>query len=114
MDWQSFHFEREPVLPTLLLDAEATILYLNRAACRALAIAPGQRIETSFFSHVNRKNLYRVMRDVEEMILYNRPKVSWLIRLRNGLGQWRWFRANARNNLNAQAGILVELADAHT
>lgn len=82
-------------IPVLVLNREGFIECLTTAARQLMEYRPGQRIQLPFLSHVHRRNMYRIMRDLEEMILHGRRKASWLLRLKTGQERWRWYKAMA-------------------
>lgn len=100
-----------PYLPVLLLNREGLIECLTTAARQLLEYRPGQRMKLPFLSHVHQRNLYRAMRDLEEMILHGRQKASWLLRLYTGQAHWRWYEAVAERRLrrSGELAIAVQL-----
>lgn len=100
-----------PYAPVLLLNQEGLIECVTTAARHLLEYRPGQQIKLPFLSHVHRRNLYRAMRDLEEMILHGRRKASWLLRLHTGRGRWRWYEAAAERRplSSGDVGIAVRL-----
>jgi len=62
-----------------------------------------------FFSHVHRRNIQRVMRDLADMVSRGKQRTRWLLRLRTGNDRWRWYRAEVRNRLREDEQILVRL-----
>ncbi len=101
-----------PLVPTLVLDAEGTIRHITAPARNLLEYRTTEGKAPYFFSLVHPKNLYQVMRDVADMVCYNKEKASWLFRLRTGDKKWRWCKAEARNSLNSEGAIIVRLYDA--
>lgn len=88
--------------PALTLDEEGTLIDVTPSARRLLEYAADELVKTCFFTHVHGKNLYRVMRDVADMVCYGKKSASWLLRLRTGRGRWRWYQAEAISHLNAE------------
>jgi PAS domain-containing protein len=95
--------------PVLVLDREGTIRSLSRSARRALEYKKEERIGGSFFSHVHRRNMQRVMRDLADMVSRGKRRARWLLRLWTGNDRWRWYRAEVRNRLREGEQILVRL-----
>lgn len=100
--WKRFQGKDLPHVPTLTLDREGTIQTLTRAARRALEYSDDASIDDYFFSHVHKKNMHRVMRDLANMVSRGKQRAQWLLRLRTGNERWRWYRAMAQNNLGRQ------------
>ena len=99
-----------PHIPILTLDRDGNIQSLTRAARAALEYAPDDRIDECFFSHVHKRNMRRVMRDLAHIVCRGKQRAQWLLRLRTGNNRWRWYRASARNHLGQQENhILVRL-----
>lgn len=100
----------ESQLPVLVVAPDGVIRHTTRAARRLLAYADEQ-LHASFFSLVHTKNLYRVMRDVADMVCFGKQRASWLLRMRTGEGGWQWVQASARSELGSeeQPGILILL-----
>lgn len=96
-----------PYVPMLLLNQEGLIECLTTAAHRLLEYRPGQRVKLPFLSHVHQQNLYRAMRDLEEIILHGRRKASWMLRLYTGRNRWRWYEAVAERRLQRSGEIAV-------
>lgn len=95
------------VLPTVELDAEATIRNISPAARRILEYRPDQPIDSSFLAHVHQRHLFRVMQDLAHMVSYYLQRASWLLRLKTGRGRHRWYRAEVQNCLQESAGRIV-------
>lgn len=91
------HFDLSP--PLITLDSEGSIQHLTPAARRLLEYKPDQAPEPCFFSHIHGKNLYRVMRDVADMVCRGKSQAMWLARLRTGQGRWRWYKVTATSRL---------------
>lgn len=107
-------FQETPTLqgPVLALNGEGTLLYASSAARTLLEYRPDQTIEPCFFAHVHGRNHYQVMRDVADMVCYGRQSATWLLRLRTGQGQWRWYKAHVRNELgHDRNAIVIHLSD---
>ncbi len=103
-----------PHAPVLILNDEGTIAHVTLSARRLLEYSEQQTVDPCFFSHVHGKNLYRVMRDVADMVCHGKESGTWLLRLRTGRGRWRWYKAAVRNYLNEETpGISVALHDLH-
>ncbi len=96
-----------PYVPVLLLNREGVIECLTTAARQLLEYHAGQPMELSFLSHVHQHNLYRAMRDLEEMTLHGRQKASWLLRLYTGRKRWRWYEAVAERRLRRSGEVAV-------
>lgn len=109
-----FQHAVNPHAPALVLDAEGTIQFMTRGARHLLEYQTDQQIENSFFSHVHGKNLYQVMRDVADMVCHGKRRAAWLVRLRTGKGRWRWYKAQAHNQLDQTTGaIAISLNELH-
>jgi hypothetical protein len=114
----SFHYSPGPYLlqapphPSLVLNAEGTILKISGEARRLLEYDARQSVIPCFFSHVHGKSLYRVMRDLTQMIFEGRPSANWRLWLRKGTGRWGWYHAAVQNRLSeSDEAILVFLQD---
>lgn len=84
---------------------------LSPVARALLEYVPDQRVETNFFSHVHSRNQYRVMRDVASLLVFEKDRCEWLLRLRSGRGRWLWFQASARcekTDDQTQIGVWLE------
>lgn len=86
--------------PVLTIDEEGTLIDATPTARRLLEYTSDDQLKTCFFTHVHGKNLYRVMRDVADMVCHGKKSASWLLRLRTGRGRWRWYQAEAINHLD--------------
>lgn len=101
-----------PEVPAIVLDAGGQIKHLTQSARRLLEYKPDETIQPSFFMHVHQKNLYQVMRDVADMVCYGKNKANWLLCLRTGKDEWRWFKARVSNQLaGADGTITITLRD---
>ncbi len=97
--------------PHLVVDSNGHLTALSPDARALLEFPPGQRIETNFFSHVHSRNQYRVMRDVASLLLFDKTRCEWLLRMRSGRGRWLWFQATAtcdECDEGARIGIMLE------
>lgn len=94
-----FQAESLPHIPILTLDREGNIQTLTRAARQALEYASDTSLDESFFSHVHKRNMSRVMRDLADMVARGKQRTQWLLRLRTGNKRWRWYRASVQNRL---------------
>lgn len=92
--------------PEVLVDADGLILHATRAARHLLGDDDGLLARSSFFSLVHQKNLYRVIRDVAEMVCHGKPQAQWFLRLRNGHERWSWFQVYVHNELDGDAEAL--------
>lgn len=93
--WKRFQTPHlDPHVPWLVLDADGTILDATRAARHVLEYDANASIDPCFFTHVNGKNLRRVMQDLAMIVCRRKTRSSWLLRLRTGTGRWRWYRAS--------------------
>lgn len=86
--------------PVICVDIEGSITRVTKPARNLLEYGPEKEIDPCFFSHIHGKNLYQVMRDVADMVCYGKRQANWLLRVRTGLGRWRWYRMRAENRLN--------------
>jgi PAS domain-containing protein len=100
--WKRFHNDPLSLVPILTLDREGNIQTLTRAARQALEYAADAPLDNCFFTHVHKRNMRRVMRDLADMVSRGKQRAQWLLRLRTGNGRWRWYRASVRNNLGRQ------------
>lgn len=100
-----------PHVPVLVLNRKSLIECLTTAARQVLEYRPGQPMKRPFLSHVHRRNLYRIMQDLEEMVVHGRQKASWLVRLYTGRERWRWYEAVAERRIqpSGEVTILVRL-----
>lgn len=97
--------------PVVRLNAEGSIQELSVSAKRLLEYAPGEAVEPCFFTHVHSKNLYQVMRDVADMVMFGKKRASWLVRMRTGRRRWQWYKASVLNGLAVPGGaIVIELS----
>lgn len=102
--WKRFQEDSIPHLPLLILDREGNIKTMTRAARRALEYSSDASIDECFFSHVHKRNMRRVMRDLANMVCRGKQRTQWLLRLRTGNERWRWYRASVENNLGREEG----------
>jgi len=91
----TFHEEKA----ILVLDEAAQIQYISRVARRLLDLGSTSLDGVSFFDCVHPDHLNRVKWDLVQMTIRGKQRVSWLLRLRTGLGSWRWFKLKAVNCL---------------
>lgn len=106
------HFQDEAIshLPLLTVDREGNIQSVTRAARNMLEYSAEESIEPCFFTHVHRRNMRRVMRDLAHMVSRGKQRAQWLLRLRTGNERWRWYRATVQNDLGRQEDhILIRL-----
>ncbi len=95
----------------LIIDSNGHLTELSPDARALLEFPPKQRIESNFFSHIHSRNQYRVMRDVASLLLFDKPRCEWLLRMRSGRGRWLWFQAVAtceECDGSARIGIMLE------
>ncbi len=102
-----FRDDIPPHTSALVLDEKGNICHITPAARHLLEHRPDQPIKANFFKLIHSSNLYQVMRDVADMVCYGKAKASWLIRLRTGKNRWRWYKANAQNDLRAPARAIT-------
>ena len=57
-----------------------------------------------FFSHVHRRNVQRVMRDLADMVCRGKQRTRWLLRLWTGNDRWRWYRAEVQSRFQEEEG----------
>lgn len=81
-------------LPTIRLDTSGTIIAMSAPA---LAMLNHNRhdYDTCFFTHLDRRSVLPVMRDVASMVCRGKRTARWLMRMRTGRCGWRWVRAQA-------------------
>jgi len=105
-----FQSQNESAPPVLTLDREGTIQSLTKSACRVLEYKSEEQVVNCFFSHVHRRNMQRVMRDLADMVCRGKQRTRWLLRLWTGNDRWRWYRAEVRSRRqNRKERILVHL-----
>lgn len=110
--WKRFQQKSDRIerVPLLVLDANASIQRVSRAARTLLEYGSDQDLDPYFFTHVHGRNLRRVMQDLAHMACCRKRKARWLLRLRTGSGRWRWFQATVLNCLDAaQQGVFIRL-----
>lgn len=101
-----------PYRPVLILNDEGTLVEVTSTARRLLEYRADEPMKPCFFTHVHGKNLYRVMRDVADMVCHGKKSASWLLRMRTGRGRWRWYQADVSNHLDdTEPTIHVVLSD---
>lgn len=102
---ETFHEEQA----ILVLDEDGDIQHISRTARRLLDLGSTTLAGRSFFDRVHPNNLNRVKWDLVQMTIRGKQRVSWLLRLKTGLGPWQWFKLNAVNCLgtNEQNGIVL-------
>jgi PAS domain-containing protein len=105
--------DEEPAeAPALFFDVEGIIRHMSTAARRLLAYEDEEPFDICFFSLVDQKNLYTVLRDVAEMACYGKRETRWLLRLHTADDRWRWVKAHAENQFDAAGGVRVVLSEA--
>lgn len=97
---ESFH-ERQAIV---VLDEDGTVQHISRQARELLSLETGTIAGRSFFGHVHPDHLNRVKWDLVQMVGRGKQTVTWLLRLRTGLGPWQWFKLQAVNYLR-QKGL---------
>lgn len=104
---ETFH-ENQAIL---VLDEGGTIQHISRTARRLLTLGAGTITGGSFFERVHPDHLNRVKWDLVQMTIRGKQRVTWLLRLKTGLGPWQWFKLEALNCLgaNEQGGIVLWL-----
>lgn len=88
-------------LPILVFDREGNICDLTRAARHLLEYSGEATIDDCFFSHVHKRNMHRVMKDLADMVSRGKRQAEWLVRLYTGNDRWRWYRVNVQNHLGS-------------
>lgn len=103
----NFHEEQA----ILVLDEAAEIQHISRVARRLLDLGSTPLDGGSFFERVHPDHLNRVKWDLVQMTIRGKQRVSWLLRLKTGLGPWQWFKLQAVNCLSdrEQKGIVLWL-----
>ena len=93
----------------LVLDEDGDIQHISRTARRLLDLGSGTITGGSFFDRVHPDHLNRVKWDLVQMIIRGKQRVTWLLRLKTGLGPWQWFKLQAVNSLGetAKEGIVL-------
>lgn len=100
--WKRFQNDAIPHIPILTLDREGNIEALTPAARRLLEYSDDAPLDECFFTHVHKRNMNRVMRDLADMVSRGKQRTQWLLRLQTGNDRWRWYRASVQNNLGRQ------------
>jgi len=102
---ESFHEDQA----ILVLDEDGDIQHISRTARRLLDLGSGTITGGSFFDRVHPDHLNRVKWDLVQMTIRGKQRVSWLLRLKTGLGPWQWFKLQAINSLGetARKGIVL-------
>lgn len=102
--------EIPPHVPRIELNQNGDIEHMNAGALRVLEYSTHESFKACFFSHVHRRNLWRVMRDLADLIQRKLQCTRWLLRLRTGKGRYCWFRARAENvRFRSMIGVRVLL-----
>lgn len=101
----SFHEDQA----ILVLDEAGDIQHISRTARRLLDLGSSTITGGSFFDRVHPDHLNRVKWDLVQMTIRGKQRVTWLLRLKTGLGPWQWFKLDAVNGLgaNEQHGIVL-------
>lgn len=97
----------------VVLDEEGQIQHVSRNARQLLGLGKETIAGLSFFEHVHPDHLNRVKWDLVQMIGRGIQRVTWLLRLKTGLGPWAWFKLQAANRLQEKAtsGIVLWLSE---
>ncbi len=95
-----------PNVPLIIVGADGSIQYLSPTARRMLDYRQDQAVESSFFSLIDGKHLYQVMRDVADMVCHGKSRANWLLRLRAHSGRWKWFKADVFNQAGRDEGLV--------
>jgi len=105
----NFHEEQA----ILVLDEAAEIQHISRVARRLLDLGSTPLDGGSFFERVHPDHLNRVKWDLVQMTIRGKQRVSWLLRLKTGLGPWQWFKVEAENRIggNDPSGIVLRLLE---
>ncbi len=90
-------------LPLIVLDREGNICNLTRTARHLLEYSQGTTIDECFFSHVHKRNMHRVMKNLADMVSRGKQQAEWLVRLYTGNNRWRWYRVEVQNHLGGDA-----------
>ena len=98
-------------ISTLFVNSDGIITTTNPVALKKLGYPSSNQLPSSFFNLVHRQFHYRVIRDIAEMVHHNRSKSEWLLRLKTGNGNWKWFKVTATNELSTRQGISVHLKE---
>ena len=101
-EWKRFQDDEVPHVPILTLDREGNIETVTPAARRLLKYSDDTPLDECFFTHVHKRNMGRVMRDLADMVSRGKQSARWLLRLWTGNDRWRWYRAFVQNNLGRQ------------
>lgn len=101
--------ERDP--PRILLDDEGTIRHVSDGARALLDLGSRSLTGEPFFDHVHPRRLKPILHDLTEMTARDKQRATWLLRLKTGLGPWRWFRVEVENRLGRsdRAGFVLRL-----
>lgn len=95
----------------LFFDVKGIVRRMSPAARRLLAYEDDEPFDICFYSLIDEKNLYTVLRDVAEMACYGKKEARWLLRLRTADDSWRWVKARAENRFGDADGVLVVLSE---
>lgn len=98
-----FQSDEREALPLIALDREGMICSMTRAARHLLEYARGDHVDDCFFTHVHKRNMHRVMKDLADMVSRGKRKAQWLVRLYTGNDRWRWYRVTVQNHLSNDA-----------
>lgn len=95
----------------VVVDNDGTVQRVSGAAQQLLHLRSQTLTGEPFFERVHPDNLNRVLWDFAEMAGRGRHRVTWLLRLKTGLGPWQWFKLVAVNRLTRpeKPGIYLKL-----
>lgn len=103
--------EVDEVDAVVVLDDNGQVQRVSGAARQLLDLGSHKITGEPFFDRVHPDNRNRVLWDLSEMAGRGRQKVTWLLRLKTGLGPWQWFKLIAVNRLTRpnDPGIFLTL-----
>jgi PAS domain S-box-containing protein len=97
----------------IVLDGEGTIRHVSDEARELLDLRPHSLDGDPFSEWVHPNRRSRVRRDLTGMTAREKQRATWLLRLKTGLGPWRWFKVEAENRLGGDdpSGIVLRLLE---
>lgn len=97
--------------PHILVDDKGTIQHVSDGARELLDLGSRSLTGEPFFGRVHPRQLKPVLHDLTEMTARDKQWATRLVRLKTGLGPWRWFRVEVENRLGRsdRAGFVLHL-----
>jgi hypothetical protein len=95
----------------IVLDEEGMIQKVSDEASALLDVDPQSLIGERFFNHVHSQERAEVLRDLAEIVVLDKQRATWLLRLKTSPGPWQWFKVEAENQLGGDdpSGIVLRL-----